>query len=294
MFGDFCLPRRLLSCALLTTSLCLSAHAEGAVELLEKLDSAVRADTNISPISGSEAAENIRALDEVRHALTTNDPNRALSSIEKLFALNQSSKVNEICRQLLREIREERRSRANTRSDQSSALLRKAGEECLRVERQEGLDAITTELDEARSSLAKLNTEAAREASARLEMALGFVELWRKYLKARELPDVIEAKARLLYLANIAISHLMVDRSKLMVKAREMVVDEAAASPPSAPVNLIHWRNEDDTSELSWENIGENTERVMIEKETADRKFETLEEVPPNVTTFHIPGEPPK
>ncbi|MEY2531238.1 MAG: hypothetical protein QOI96_1323 [Verrucomicrobiota bacterium] len=274
---------------LLTTTLfaALTAHANviASADAFTRLEHAVCGEAANPPQSANQA----EALAQLKCAVEKEDLDRALFLLQKIAGANQTFAVQELCCEVQSQIFTKKRALAETLVAKNAELLRKTGEACLKANCKGDLEPLKRELDERRDALTRIDCAMTREAAARLENALKFVQLWSKYLETRT-TDLTEAKAQLIYLANIDISHLMIERSRLRAKIEQIPDPENLQPPPAAPSNLVNLRNDDGSSELSWTNNDESANGVVINKQTLEGTWLTLEELPPNVTTFHVPN----
>jgi hypothetical protein len=269
------------------TLLTMVVHAAPGVsaQLVAKLQQEI---CSQSPQSQKEA-ESANLFAAFKTALEKDELALAFSRLQKISAANQCWAAQKLCCRIQSQMFARQNALARELKSQVAELLAKTGEVCLRATRAEQLEPAIAELGLKRETLAQLDCATARETLARFEKAVAFAQLWQKYLDRRS-TDLLEAKAQLIYLANIDISHLMIDRSRLLAESEQIIVDEDAASPPQAPGDLVTWRNSDGSSELSWVNNSEASDMVILQKQHLDGKWEVLAELLPNVTTFHIPS----
>jgi hypothetical protein len=227
-------------------------------------------------------------LAQLKYALEKEELDRALSLLQKIAAANQTAVAQKLCCDVQSLIFGKKRALAQALVAKNPELLRKVGTACLAARCAPDLDLVAIELAEKRNALTKIDCAGVRGAVARCEQAVQFVQLWQRYLRVRT-SDLVEAKARLIYLANIDISHLLIERSRLIGEIEQIPDPENRPSPPTAPSNLVDVKNDDGSSELSWTNNDQSSDSVVIEKQTLEGKWLILEELPPNVTTFHVP-----
>jgi len=250
-------------------------------ELVQRLENSIR--------QNGDRAGSLGALAQLRGAIDQGDFDRALSLLQKIGSSYENADTQACCCQLQQQIFARKRSEAERMNAEVVQLLEKAGSACLAARNARDLETVMTELSEQRDALMKIDCSIVRESVGRSEKALKFVQLWQQYLDFR-VRDLVEAKARLIYLANIDISHLMIERSRLVAEIEKIPDPEIKPPPPAAPGNVVDFKNPDGSSEISWTNNDESTDCVVIQKQKLDGKWFVLEEVPPNVTSLHLPN----